>query len=233
MLAHELPSIHGTRAELIEPIARQALRAPGRETRALDLGCNEGWFAHRMLDWGATRAVALDVRTQNIVRARLLADHYGIGEDRLELREASVYDLDPEQLGTFDVVLCLGLIYHLEDPIGAVRKAAALSHRLCVVESQLTEQTVPIRHGWGQSHAFEEAPASWAARYEVDAQQELNPQASHGGVVSLIPNAAALIQAMTVAGLRDVQILHPSPHHNAQYWGMHRAVAVGWAGQGQ
>jgi hypothetical protein len=59
---------------------------------------------------------------------------------------ADVFNLHRERMGTFDVVLCLGLIYHLENPIGALRIARALTAAVCVVESQLVEPHEPLRH---------------------------------------------------------------------------------------
>jgi hypothetical protein len=75
---------------------------------------------------------------------------------------------------------------------------------------------------------FEEAPGGWAARYEPDPEQEHNLLASYGGVLSLIPNAAALVQAMQVGGLREVRMLPAAETHNPQYRGGHRGIAVGY-----
>src|SRR3954447_20617344 len=106
----ELPSIHRTRAEMIESRVRAALTAAGPESTALDLACNEGWFSHRLLEWGASRVVALDVRPKNLERAAVMREHFGISPDALELRHADVFEIRPAELGTFDVVLVLGLI---------------------------------------------------------------------------------------------------------------------------
>ena len=153
----ELESVHQTRADLIEPRVRAELaRADGRGT-ALDLACNEGWFSHRLLDWGASRVLGLDVRASNIARATCLRDHFEIPPERFELRQADLFDLDPESLGQFDVVLLLGLIYHVENPMGALRLARKCTRGICVVETQLTRQTAPIVHGNGRTAAFHEA----------------------------------------------------------------------------
>src|SRR5712691_10924867 len=101
----ELPSVHRTRAEMIEPRVRAALAQAGPEAIALDLACNEGWFSHRLLEWGASRVVAIDIREHNIRRAALLRDHFDIPAERLELRQADVFELDPASLGKYDVVL--------------------------------------------------------------------------------------------------------------------------------
>jgi tRNA (mo5U34)-methyltransferase len=189
LLHHELTSIHETRAATAEPVVREALAAAGPSASAIDLACSEGWFSHRLLEWGAESVIGVDVRPENIHRARLIREHFGIPSSRLEFREADIFDLG----GAYDVVLCLGLIYHLENPVGALRVARRLTRGVCVIESQLTEQRDPIRHGWGVTGQFEQQPASWAAVYEP--RQEEHPIASHGGVVSFVPNRTALMDA--------------------------------------
>src|SRR5712691_3944649 len=90
----ELPSVHRTRAEMIEPRVRAALAAAGTEATALDLACNEGWFSHRLLEWGASRVVGVDVRVKNLQRAAVMRDHFDIPPERLELRQADVFEIE-------------------------------------------------------------------------------------------------------------------------------------------
>jgi hypothetical protein len=170
------------------------------------------------------------VREINTRRARLLRDHYGIDPDKLVVQTQSVYDVDAEQLGQFDVVLILGLIYHLENPIGALRIAARLASpgAPVVVDSQLTRQVAPVQHSDGAAENVYEEDASWAARLEPAEEQEGTPLASYGGVISLIPNQAALVQAMVVAGLSDVRVLDAPAEAHPEYARGDRVVAVGW-----
>jgi hypothetical protein len=227
LIGEELPSVHATRATMIEPIVRAALAEAGPLARAIDIACHEGWFAHRLLEWGADEVVGVDIRELNVRRARLLRDHYDLDPTRLRFEEASVYDLDPDVLGQFDVVLVLGLIYHLENPVGALRVARSLCRGVCVVESQLTQHDATIRHGWGITDEFLEEPASWASKYEPLHEQETQPLAAHGGVISLIPNRAALLQAMDAAGFAGVHVLTPAQGANPQYEAGDRAVVAG------
>jgi tRNA (mo5U34)-methyltransferase len=219
-----LPEVHRTRRELIEPAARAALERGGR---ALDIACHEGWFAHRLLEWGADEVVAVDIRDVNVRRARLLRDHFGL--ERLKIEQGDVYELRPGDLGQFDVVLMLGLIYHLENPIGAIRAARALTRGVCLLETQLTRQEAPIRTGWGIPDQFTDEPASWAARFEAPEEQDTQPLAAFGGVISLIPNRAAVVQAMTVAGFTEVEQLAAGAGHDPQYLAGDRGVFAGRA----
>jgi len=224
LLGPNLPWVHSTRAEMIEGPVREALEMAGPDATAIDLACCEGWFSHRLLEWGARRVVGVDIREANIRRAELVRDHFGIEPERLSFRRADVFELDPDELGCFDVVLVLGLVYHLEDPAGALRRARALTRSLCAIESQLTRQNRPIVYGGGSPDAFLETDASFAAVVEADA--EVNPLASVTGVMSLVPNRAALEMLARVAGFRHVRYLDPSPHHDPQYLRGDRGVVV-------
>lgn len=226
VIGPELSDVHRTRLELLEAPVREVLSAAGPNTRVIDLACNEGWFSHRLLEWGASYVLGVDIRPRVIRRAELLRAHFDIPQDRLELRCADVFDLNVSELGMFDVVLCLGLVYHLENPVGAMRIARTLTGGICVIESQLTRQNEPIMLGNGRSDIYEESPASYGARVETD--WESNMLASAGGVVSLTPNRAALLQAAGAAGFAKLEVTRASPEHNRQYVLGDRAVLLAW-----
>jgi len=224
LLGENLPPVHQTRLELLERPVSEALAAAGPGATALDLACCEGWFAHRLLEWGAERVVGIDVRELNVRRAELVRDHFGISCERLAFRQADVFELDLDELGRFDVVLVLGLVYHMEDPVGALRRARALTRGVCAVESQLTRQNRPLVHGNGSGTILLTAPASFAATVEADAEH--NQLASTPGILSLVPNRAALEAMVRVAGFEHVDFAAPAPHHDRQYVRGDRAVVV-------
>ena len=220
--AAELESVHRTRAEMIEPRVREALAAAGPDATALDLACNEGWFSQRLLEWGAARVVGVDVREHNIRRATLLRDHFEIPAARFELRQADVFELDAAALGRYDVVLVLGLIYHVENPMGVLRLARTCTKGVCVVETQLTQQVQPIVHGNGRVGEFHQAEGSFA----VVIEQGDNSLASTGRVMSLVPNRTALVQMAHMAGFETVDFAVASEGHNAQYIDGDRAAII-------
>ena len=54
-----------------------------------------------------------------------------------------VIDLAPAQLGTFDIVLFLGVLYHMRHPLLALEKVAALTSGLLIVESHIDMTDTP------------------------------------------------------------------------------------------
>ncbi len=82
----------------------------------LDIGCNGGFYALEMKRRGADRVVAVDSDPRYLAQARLASEITGLD---LELRELSVYDV--AQLGEkFDVVIFMGVFYHLRHPLLAL-----------------------------------------------------------------------------------------------------------------
>jgi len=223
--ASHLPAIHETRLAMIEPAVKEALLAAAPDGTAIDLACNEGWFSHRMLELGAARVVGVDIREINVIRGRLVAEQLGIEPTEIEFRHDDVYELEPERLGRFDVVLLLGLIYHVEDPTGAIRMARRLAKRLCVIETQLTRQEEPLAWGRGSEHTAL-AAASFAGYAEEDSAD--NPVASAGGILSLIPNRAAVHEMGRAAGFRLVEQVEPPLMAQAQYTQGDRGLFLAW-----
>ncbi len=81
---------------------------------ALDVGCNAGFYAFELAKRGA-RVVGIDVEPLFLRQAEWAAREFGL-EDRVEFRRMAVYDL----AGTderFDLVLFMGVLYHLRYPM--------------------------------------------------------------------------------------------------------------------
>ena len=81
--------------------------------RALDIGCNAGFYAFQLAERGAG-VLAIDLDEHYLRQARWAAGQLD-PHDRVEFRQMSVYDLvDVEE--QFDLILFLGVLYHLRYP---------------------------------------------------------------------------------------------------------------------
>ncbi|HEY8485635.1 MAG TPA: TIGR04290 family methyltransferase [Longimicrobiales bacterium] len=82
----------------------------------LDIGCNAGFYSIEMKRRGAARVVGIDTDEHYLAQARFAAE---VCEVEIEFRQLSVYDV--AQLGErFDLVLFLGVLYHLRYPLLAL-----------------------------------------------------------------------------------------------------------------
>jgi tRNA (mo5U34)-methyltransferase len=115
-----------------------------------------------------------------------------------ELRQSAVVglvgdflELDLEELGQFDVVLYLGVLYHMADPLGALRRVAEVTSDLAVIETEAA--VVP---------GYEDRPL-----LEFFPGAELNGDPTNW----FVPNMAALIGLCTAAGFRLAESTLPVP----------------------
>jgi tRNA (mo5U34)-methyltransferase len=87
-----------------------------RGQTVLDIGCNAGFYAFEMKRRGAARVVAVDSDPRYLAQARLASQVLGL---EIELRELDVYRV--AELGErFDLVLFMGVLYHLRHPLLAL-----------------------------------------------------------------------------------------------------------------
>lgn len=93
------------------------LIAPEIEGRSvLDIGCNAGYYALAAKRAGAARVVGIDTDPDYLAQARFAAEVCGAD---IEYRKLSVYDVALLR-ERFDVVLFLGVLYHLRHPLLAL-----------------------------------------------------------------------------------------------------------------
>jgi tRNA (mo5U34)-methyltransferase len=82
----------------------------------LDIGCNGGFYSIEMKRRGASRVVAIDHDPDYLAQAQLAAQVLGL---EIEFQQLSVYDV-PLLGGRFDVVIFMGVLYHLRHPLLAL-----------------------------------------------------------------------------------------------------------------
>jgi tRNA (mo5U34)-methyltransferase len=99
---------------------------------ALDLGCNAGFYAFELARRGA-RVTGLDVDEHYLRQARWAADQLGV-QDRVEFRRGTVYELAHMEQ-RWDLILFMGVLYHLRYPLLALDAVAQRVNRLVVLQT--------------------------------------------------------------------------------------------------
>ena len=95
---------------------QHAIPADLRGKTVLDIGCNGGFYSIEMKRRGADRVLAIDFDDRYLSQAKFAAEALGC---EIEFRKLSVYDV--QKFGEqFDIVLFLGVLYHLRHPLLAL-----------------------------------------------------------------------------------------------------------------
>lgn len=119
--------------------------------RVLDVATYDGFWAFEMERRGAAEVVALDIETfaqldlpPSVRRAATPADlerrigrGFELASDLLGSRvrrvTSSIYDLSPDELGTFDLVFLGSLLLHLTNPVRALQNVASVTAGSAVI----------------------------------------------------------------------------------------------------
>src|SRR4051812_20102000 len=95
---------------------QHAIPADLRGKTVLDIGCNGGFYSIEMKRRGADRVVGIDSDPRYLAQARFAAEASGV---EIELRELDVYSV-AQLKEQFDLVLFMGVFYHLRHPLLAL-----------------------------------------------------------------------------------------------------------------
>jgi tRNA (mo5U34)-methyltransferase len=122
-------------------LARIDLPASLDGKTVLDVGAWDGFFSFEAERRGAARVVAADYYSWH-------GAGWGTGNgkagfelarralsSKVEDVDIDVMDLSPERIGTFDVVLFLGVLYHLPHPLLALERLASVANDLVIIET--------------------------------------------------------------------------------------------------
>lgn len=112
-------------AEAVSGLRRLLGGSDLRGLRFLDIGCGSGVHAVAALRLGAAWVHAIDFDPKSVETARATLARF-CPDATWSVERRSVFDLDPEADGRFDVVYSWGVLHHTGDMHAALRSAAAL-----------------------------------------------------------------------------------------------------------
>ena len=110
--------------------------------RVLDIGCSDGFFSFECERRGA-EVLGIDTaepRPGFLLAKRLLGS-------QVEHRRADVYNLSPKSYGQFDIVLFLGVIYHLRHPLLALDLIWTVCRGEVYVETHVIDNAFVLEDG--------------------------------------------------------------------------------------
>jgi SAM-dependent methyltransferase len=165
----------------------------------LDIGCSEGFFAREAEHRGASRIVGIDTAPGLSAKNALLGEITG---SRLEFREQTVYDLEPETSGIFDLVIFLSVFQHLDFPFQALDLISEVTGVTAIME-------VPVAVSLADDPAFQQAPFAIMRR-------------SGKGRRIFLPNEPMLFEMLSDAGFSSTDRLirhrpREVPSYNGRY----------------
>lgn len=114
---------------------------PLKGLRVLDVGCGEGVFSIAARQLGAEYVLGLEPRLEKVDQARFICRAQQI--DCVEFKQLRVMEIN-KQIGQFDIVLFIGVLYVMEKPFEAISKLSEVTKDILVIDTELIPIDYPI-----------------------------------------------------------------------------------------
>ena len=176
-----------------------------RGKTALDLGCLEGGLSFELWRAGLT-VLGVEGRKDNWQRCLRIRDHFKTAGE-MEFVHADVRDFNPGK--SFDVVVCSGLLYHLDDPAAYIAALGELTATkgMLYLDTHVAPEDVDM-----PACEFRTALSSWRSKTVLDLeilyreyQEDISlPESSLNNPISLWMNTASHLELLHRAGFTRV-----------------------------
>jgi len=154
-------------------VVSDAASKPLETVRLVDLACHEGIYAIEFARHGAN-VLGIEGRQAHIEKAMFVKDSLGL--NNLAFVQDDVRNLSKEKYGSFDVVLCLGILYHLDVPdvFRFIESIAEVCDDIAVIDTRIAAgPTLSYTYGgtryWGnrisEGHKLSDTPQEKIKRY--------------------------------------------------------------------
>ena len=120
-------------------LARLRLPSSLAGQSVLDVGAWDGFFSFEAERRDAQRVLATDSYVWNGSHDWASKQGFDLAKaalgSKVEELEIDVLELAPEKIGTFDMVLLLGVLYHMKHPLLALERVASVTGKMLILET--------------------------------------------------------------------------------------------------
>jgi len=183
----------------------------------LDIGCNDGWVLHELSDLPFQKMVGIEPREKNIQKGKIVRDILKI-ENNVDYRIGDIESLEGE---TYDIVLCCGVLYHVESIPTALRNIRAVCNKMLFVESRclsshyITEELKAEIEMRDLIYQFnEEICGLTAQKYE----SSYHDGSSAKTTIVNVPSTESLIMNLKILGYDKVEVVADPDTYRSDVW---------------
>lgn len=200
--------------------------------RCLDVGCNAGFYSFQLARRGGD-VVGIDINDHYLRQARWAAARFGLS-DRVSFLRRHVYDYARQDGEHFDLVLFMGVLYHLRYPMLALDVIRQLDPSLMVFQTLSTfDRDVDPRAlgdvGFEERERLEQP--GWPRLAFIESSLNNDP------TNWWVPNHAAVLGMLRAAAFRvverpgnEVYVCRPMAIHSGFYLPEEFRAATGGTG---
>jgi 2-polyprenyl-3-methyl-5-hydroxy-6-metoxy-1,4-benzoquinol methylase len=136
------PKRHAQRFRHFMPWLLDAQNGSFKGKRVLDIACNSGYWSIQCALLGA-EVVGFDARPELIRQADLIKSIVGLTNVKFTVLD--IKEMNPRSLnGTFDVVLNMGFLFHVSNPLETLQVSKAMSHKHLLLDTAVSTSKNPV-----------------------------------------------------------------------------------------
>ncbi|TSA19770.1 class I SAM-dependent methyltransferase [bacterium] len=189
----------------------------------LDIGCNDGWVLNELSDLPFARMVGIEPREKNIVKGQTVRNILQIS-NRVEYKLGDIESLGDE---SFDVVICAGVLYHVESIPVALRRIANICKAMVFIESRCISSKY-ITKALMNEIEMRDLVYQYKEKTCGITAQKFESAYHDGSTKSLsvvnIPTVESLVMQLDILGFQDVEIVADPKSYRRAVWKNRRAL---------
>lgn len=165
--------------------------------RVIDVACNAGGFSVEAAKHGAAHVLGIDVADRYTEQANFIKRALELSQ--IEFKKMLMEDCDEQHIGMFDIAFCFGILYHLENPVYAMKKLASVTREIMVVDATVIKTPFSRNSMWKMNvpRVVESDDKSTTALWRTDKRCQFKP------------NVNAVIELLNFLGFSKVEIIKP------------------------
>jgi len=183
----------------------------------LDIGCNDGWVLHQLSDLPFAKMVGIEPREKNIEKGRTVRSILKLN-NAVDYRVGDIESLAGE---LFDIVICAGVLYHVESIPLALRKVRESCKHMLFVESRcissdyITQELKDEIELRDLVYQFEDQICGVTAQKYESAYYD--GSAAHNTIVNL-PSTESLVMNLRILGFDNIDIVADAETYRRDVW---------------
>jgi ubiquinone/menaquinone biosynthesis C-methylase UbiE len=182
----------------------------------IDIGCNDGWILHQLSDLPFSKMVGIEPRVKNIDKGKTVRKILKL-ENKVDYRIGDIESLQDK----FDIVICVGVLHHVESIPVVLRKIRESSRRMTLIEcrclssSHITEEIKDQIEMRDLVYQFKDEICGITAQKFESAYHD--GSAAYNTIVN-IPSTESLVMNLEILGFDEIEVVVDSDTYRKDVW---------------
>jgi len=183
----------------------------------LDIGCYDGWILHQLSDLPFAEMVGIEPRRKNIIKGQKVREILNI-KSKVKFEIGDIQSLGDKK---FDIVICVGLLHHLESLPEAIRRLKSVSRKMLFIET-ICLSSKHITKAFRKQIEMKDLVYFYRDKICGITGQKFETSYSDGSTnkscVVSIPSIESLLMYMDVCGFDNIEIVGEPRLYRATVW---------------